>query len=200
VIVLPQNYNAGWEATIGEKTLSPQRVDGWEQGWVIGPGQPADVNFRYGPAAAFTAALLAGALGVLVCLVGVLLPARGRRDLPALATGRVGALDVVVVAVAGALLAGPLGVATFVLAGVLGLSTRRRPVEWGLAAALAMIGVGLGLSWHVVNDASWAVEWRQGWSLAAVGFVVAGLAAGRRAPGSEPVDGDDAEVAQADGR
>ncbi|HET6939397.1 MAG TPA: hypothetical protein VFI19_12360, partial [Nocardioides sp.] len=198
VIVLPQNYNDGWQATLGGKTLSPRRVDGWEQGWVVGPGQAATVTFRYRPAPAFTASLVVGAVGVLVCLVCLLLPARRRRDLPALTTGRAGALDVLVVAVAGGLLAGALGVAVFLLAGLLGLSTRRRPVEWGLAAALSMVGVGIGLAWHVVNDASWAVEWRQGWSLAAIGFVVAALAAGRSGPGSELVDRDDAEVAQAD--
>jgi arabinofuranan 3-O-arabinosyltransferase len=199
VVVLPQNFNAGWEATAGGITLAPQRVDGWEQGWVIGPGAEAKVTFRYRPAPLFTASLVGGAAGVLICLACALLPVRRRDDreeLPALAAGRVGVLDAVVVLVAGGLLAGAPGVGALLLGGLLGLATRRRSVEWGLLAALAMVGVGLGLSWDPVNEASWANDWRQGWSLAAVACVVAALAAGR---GSEAVDADHPEALQADG-
>jgi arabinofuranan 3-O-arabinosyltransferase len=181
VVVLPQNYNAGWVAKAGDVTLEPQRVDGWKQGWVLGPGAATTVTFRYQPAPLFTASLLGGAAGVLICLVCAALPGRRREQPSALAPGRVGLLDVVVTLVAGGLLAGTLGVAAFALAGLLGLAVRRRGVEWAPLAALAMVLVGVGLAWDRVNRADWANDWRQSFSLAAVACVVAALAGGRAA-------------------
>jgi arabinofuranan 3-O-arabinosyltransferase len=183
VVSLPQNFNDGWEARAGDVTLEPQRVDGWKQGWVLGPGGPAEVTFTYQPTTLFTGSLVAGGVGVLICLLCALLPGRRRHELPALAEGRVGLLDLAVVLVAGGLLAGVWGLAGFGAAVAVGLLTRRRTVEWGTAAALAMVLAGLGLSWDRINEADWANDWRQGWSLAAIAFVVAALAArwaGRR--------------------
>ena len=196
VLTLPQNDNAGWVATMDGATLEPQRVDGWKQGWVVPAGDAGTVTFSYRPATSFTAALVAGALGVLVCLVCALLPVRRRVDLPALGPGRVGVLDLLVVAVAGALLGGVLGLVAFGVAGLLGLVLARRFSGWGLLAGLAMVLVGLGLSWTRITGADWANDWRQVWSLVALACVVGALAVGRR---SAQVDADDAEVAQAHG-
>ncbi len=181
VLVLPQNVNDGWVATIGNQELKAQQVDGWKQGWIVPGGAAATVHFDYRPETTFRIVLGAGVVGVLLCLLGAALrprkPAAGKRSLPALRPGRVGGLDVVVVMVAGGLLAGWYGVAAVGAALVLGVAARRFE-GWGALAAASMLMVGAGLSWDRITQASWANEWRQAWSLAVVGCLVAALATG----------------------
>jgi arabinofuranan 3-O-arabinosyltransferase len=188
VLVLPQNVNDGWVATMGNQTLKAQRVDGWKQGWIVPGGAAATVHLDYRPETTFRIALGAGAVGVVVCLLGAALrprrSAEHKEPRPALEPGRAGVLDVVVVVVAGGLLVGWWGVAAVGAALVLGVAARRFE-GWPALAAASMLMVGVGLSWDRITQASWANEWRQGWSLAVVACVVAALATGlvrRRKP------------------
>ncbi|MDX6375121.1 MAG: arabinofuranan 3-O-arabinosyltransferase, partial [Nocardioidaceae bacterium] len=179
LLVLPQNENDGWVATMGRQELKAQRADGWKQGWIVPGGTAAEVTFDYRPEGTFRIALGAGAAGVLLCLLGAVLrprrPAREKPALPALVPGRVGLVDVVVVLTAGGLLVGWYGLAAVAAALVAGVAVRRFE-GWGTLAAAAMLMVGAGLSWDRITQASWANEWRQAWSLVVIGCVVAALA------------------------
>ncbi len=181
ILVLPQNFNDGWVATIGNKELVAQQADGWKQGWIVPGGEATKVSFDYRPEATFGIALGVGAAGVLLCLLGALLPPRRRaaekKPLPALVPGRVGLLDVVVVVAAGGLLVGWYGLAAVAVALVVGVAVRRFE-GWAALAAAAMLMVGAGLSWDRITQETWANEWRQGWSLAVVACLVAALATG----------------------
>ncbi|CAN5127378.1 alpha-(1-_3)-arabinofuranosyltransferase [soil metagenome] len=88
VLALPQNFNDGWRARIGDQTLTPTRVAGWQQAWVVPAGVEVTVRFDYPPDATFRIALGVGALGLLAVLA-VALRRRGSTssDLPSLTDG-----------------------------------------------------------------------------------------------------------------
>ena len=178
ILVLPQNFNKGWTARVGNQVLKPQQADGWKQGWIVAGGDPVTVTFDYEPETTFRIALAAGAIGLLGCLLGaVLRPRRAERERgprPALGAGGPWLLDVVVVVVAGGLLVGWYGVGA-VLGGLVAGRFLRRFDGWGWVSAAAMLLVGAGLSWDRITQASWANEWRQAWSLVAVACLVAAL-------------------------
>lgn len=62
------NFNAGWVATLGGKTLQPLRVDGWSQGWKVPAGAAGIVEIEYVPQDRYLAGLLGG-LGVLAVIL-----------------------------------------------------------------------------------------------------------------------------------
>ncbi|MBV9207533.1 MAG: DUF3367 domain-containing protein [Actinobacteria bacterium] len=63
-----QNYDRGWAAALDGRELTPVRLDGWQQGFVVpaGPGGTITLSFR--PAAAYHLALAASALAVAILL------------------------------------------------------------------------------------------------------------------------------------
>ncbi|MFD7157120.1 alpha-(1-_3)-arabinofuranosyltransferase family protein [Kribbella sp. NPDC059898] len=79
VLVVAQNYNEGWEAYDGSgQKLTPIRIGGWQQGWLLPAGQEQVVTARFMPDRTYRAALLLGLVALLsVLAVGVFLP-RGR--------------------------------------------------------------------------------------------------------------------------
>ncbi len=91
LLVVAENQNAGWQATLDGKPLEPQRVDGWKQGWWVPAGDATGVELTYAPQGPYRAALLVGVLGALA--VAVLAarrrqPRHGRHvDLPRLGAG-----------------------------------------------------------------------------------------------------------------
>jgi arabinofuranan 3-O-arabinosyltransferase len=82
-LVVPQNVNAGWQATLDGRRLRPVRLDGWEQAWLLPAGSHGTVTLTYLPNRIYQRAL-AGGLAALV-LLGLLALRAGRRR------GRVGA-------------------------------------------------------------------------------------------------------------
>ena len=76
-LVVPQNVNAGWQATLGGRRLRPVRLDGWEQAWLLPAGSSGTVTLTYQPNASYQRAL-AGGLAALV-LLGLLALRLGRR-------------------------------------------------------------------------------------------------------------------------
>jgi arabinofuranan 3-O-arabinosyltransferase len=66
-----ENYNDGWKATLNGRSLSPLRLDGWQQGWRIPAGAGGTVKLSYEPATTYDGALIGSgvALAVLVGLV-----------------------------------------------------------------------------------------------------------------------------------
>jgi arabinofuranan 3-O-arabinosyltransferase len=69
VLTIAQNYNEGWEAydATGRK-LTPIRVGGWQQGWVIPEGTEQVVTARFMPDREYRAGLLVGLLGLLAVI------------------------------------------------------------------------------------------------------------------------------------
>jgi arabinofuranan 3-O-arabinosyltransferase len=66
-LVVNENYNAGWHATIDGKQLHPVRLDGWKQAWLLPAGTAGLVHLTYQPQQIYRIAVLGG-LGVLVLL------------------------------------------------------------------------------------------------------------------------------------
>ena len=63
-----ESYNRGWAAALNGRQLTPVRLDGWQQGFVVpaGPGGTIALTFR--PAATYHLVLIATILGVAVLL------------------------------------------------------------------------------------------------------------------------------------
>ncbi|HEX2892736.1 MAG TPA: alpha-(1-_3)-arabinofuranosyltransferase family protein [Marmoricola sp.] len=194
LLALPQNLNVGWQARLGGRELTPQRVDGWKQGWWVPAGAAATVRFEYHPARQFQVLLGGGAALVLLVLVVAIVRPRSRRrpDRPPLVAGRAGVLDLVVVGVAGGLLAGWVGLVGGLAAVGLGLLLPYR-AAWSALAATALAAAGVGLTWSKIAEQHWALTWTQSCSMLALAAVIA-AAATRRARYAAP-----ASVVELDG-
>lgn len=78
ILVVRENVNSGWTATIGGFTLPTITLDGWQQGWYVAPGLSGDIVLTYEPNPAFQAAVLGGG-GLVAGLVAVaVFPWRGK--------------------------------------------------------------------------------------------------------------------------
>jgi arabinofuranan 3-O-arabinosyltransferase len=75
-LVVSQNYNVGWVAKIGDVTLKPVRIDGWQQGYIIPANKSGTVHMVMQPDSLFRKLLLLGALLLLLLLVLAVLPPR----------------------------------------------------------------------------------------------------------------------------
>lgn len=82
LLYLPENFNEGWVAEADGERLAPVRVDGWQQGWVLPPGEATTVELRFAPQRTYDVllplgigvsglVLLAGLVVLLAPLVGV---------------------------------------------------------------------------------------------------------------------------------
>ena len=65
-----ENANPGWRATLDGTALTPVRVDGWQQGWLLPAGAAGTVHLTFGPDHPYRWSLLLGALLALL-VVGV---------------------------------------------------------------------------------------------------------------------------------
>jgi arabinofuranan 3-O-arabinosyltransferase len=127
LLVVRENFNAGWQASLDGRRLAAVRVDGWQQAWRLPAGASGEVSLRYAPQTGFRAGLLLGLLAVvgLLVLVGTArrpsaAPPVGERSMPPRWATAL------------------CGTASFVLAGFV-----------GLAVAAAAIGLGwLAVRWR----------------------------------------------------
>ncbi len=87
-LVVPENANSGWVATLDGNTLTRARVDGWQQAWLVPAGAGGLVTLDFQPDRPYRAALLAGAIFVLLLVLLALIPARRRPHPAPLATDR----------------------------------------------------------------------------------------------------------------
>jgi arabinofuranan 3-O-arabinosyltransferase len=79
-LVVRQNYNVGWQASLGGRVLQPVRLDGWEQAWLLPAGTHGLVALTYVPNSTYQAALFGG-LGTLVLVIlAAFVPLRRRRE------------------------------------------------------------------------------------------------------------------------
>ena len=120
MLVVRENFNPGWQASLHGQRLRAVQLDGWQQGWQLPAGSSGVVSLRYTPQRPFQAGLLLGLLAVVGLLV---LAGTARRDSTAPPLGER--------AVRPAWLAALGLTASFVLAGLLGLA---------LAAAVTALG------------------------------------------------------------
>lgn len=138
-----ENVNDGWKATLNGEELTPVRLDGWQQAWLIPAGKSGTVHMEYEPAGLYRTALIGGAVGVAAL---VALAFAGRRRSAPTSAGDTGVppapgalLGTGVLTVVMALVAGPLALVVPVLAVV----ARWRPGALVPVAAAAMAAAGV---------------------------------------------------------
>ncbi|MFH8571340.1 alpha-(1-_3)-arabinofuranosyltransferase family protein [Streptomyces sp. NPDC017993] len=136
-----ENANDGWHATLNGRELTPLRVDGWQQAFLVPAGAGGTVELAYRPATTYHLGLVGGALGVLLLLASALIRRSPRTPPPALPappapSWLVGTLALTAVV---ALAAGPYALIVPVLA----VLAHRWPELLGPLALLAMLGAGI---------------------------------------------------------
>ena len=78
-LVVRENANPGWQATLAGKALIPAIIDGWQQAFVIPAGSGGVVELEYSPDRLFRDGLLAGAIAALLLVGMAVIPFRRRR-------------------------------------------------------------------------------------------------------------------------
>ncbi|MFT4287092.1 alpha-(1-_3)-arabinofuranosyltransferase family protein [Nocardioides sp.] len=178
VLALPQNFNAGWVATLDGERLRAQRVDGWQQGWVVPAGSAGTVSFSYPPDRPFRLGLLVGLGGVLLTAAVALALRRRRRPAAEPDAGRprpgARALEGAVVALALGLLGGWSGL---LLGGVVVVVLWRRPDGLDLAGPLAALALLLAVVPRAVAGLDGLAPVGQWCGLLAVALVAGSLLA-----------------------
>jgi arabinofuranan 3-O-arabinosyltransferase len=139
MLVVRENFNAGWQASLNGHRLPAVQLDGWQQAWQLPAGATGVVSLRYAPQTSFRAALLLGLLAVvgLLVLAGTArrpsaAPPAGERSVPRNWT-------VPLCLAASFVLAGVLGLA--VAAGVAALSWAAGRWRGGLPAWAAAVAI-----------------------------------------------------------
>jgi arabinofuranan 3-O-arabinosyltransferase len=125
LLVVPENVNPGWRATLAGRPLVSRTVDGWQQGYVVPAGAAGTVHLVFAPGRLYRAALAVGAIAVLLLVFLALLP--GGSDVPPSTYRRRRAVGPAVSVVT-------LGLALAVIGGVVGL------LALGSVAAVAEAG------------------------------------------------------------
>ncbi|MDI6102607.1 alpha-(1-_3)-arabinofuranosyltransferase family protein [Actinoplanes sp. NEAU-A12] len=162
LMVVPENHNAGWAATLNGQELRPVRVDGWQQAFVLPAGEGGSVILRFTPDDPYRTGLAAGAGCILLVVVLALLPVRRRAvpagPPPARANTVIPAGDwwmLVPLVVLVVVLGGPAGAALLLLA----LIVRQVRPRWlpGLAFASAATAVGVAVGGRLLGHGQdWA--------------------------------------------
>jgi arabinofuranan 3-O-arabinosyltransferase len=145
LLVVRENANPGWVATIDGRELTPVTADGWAQGWVVPAASVGEVRLAFTPQRPFQLGLIGGFLAAAGL---VFMALRTWRADPAATVGAVAAamapaprwVAMVGVVAAGALLAGGAGALVSISAVVLAprLAARSR--------ATLMVGLGGALT------------------------------------------------------
>ncbi|WP_250643632.1 alpha-(1-_3)-arabinofuranosyltransferase [Frankia sp. AiPa1] len=154
-----ENANTSWTAKLNGAELTPVRLDGWQQGWIVPAGVGGTIVIQNTPGEEYRRNLVVGLLLVLVLLALAVMPTptgrlRRRQDrldeplmpwllqLPGLARVPTRLAWVALVMVALVLVAGPVALAVPVLV----WAGRRWPAAPAWGAGLAMIGAGIAVA------------------------------------------------------
>jgi arabinofuranan 3-O-arabinosyltransferase len=81
-LVLNQNFNPGWQASIAGRRLPAARVDGWKQAWLLPAGTSGTVMLTYPPQAPYRAALTGGLATLALVLLAAWWPGARRQRAP----------------------------------------------------------------------------------------------------------------------
>lgn len=183
LLEVTENFNPGWTAELDGVALTPLRVDGWRQAWVIPPGQGGQVDMAFAPNGAYQLGLGIGAMGLLGLIVLLVWPTRRQYGPQSMVEGPVGpAVLAGMGLIASVLLAGLPGLAVGAVGiGALVWGARRRGLEKGRAVETRAILAGASILFAGILAAM--MPWPErldapGWmiGLAAL-FTVLGLAA-----------------------
>ncbi|MEU6077989.1 alpha-(1-_3)-arabinofuranosyltransferase [Micromonospora sp. NPDC047074] len=198
LLVVPENANAGWTASLDGRPLTATRVDGWQQAWVLPAGGDGEVHLVFAPDRTYRGGLAAGAGAALAVLLLAVVPVRRRATtgaapalpgpIPAEGPAWVTGVSLVVLLAA---LGGVLPVAIVLAAMLLRQFARRAlpVVVFGALTVATVTAVAGRLQGH---GQEWAYgPWVQGAMLVAVGAVVAAVL---------PVPGVPPDAATADAR
>jgi arabinofuranan 3-O-arabinosyltransferase len=82
-LVVDQNFNAGWQASVGGKVLLPVQLDGWKQGWLLPAGTRGLVTLSYRPQAPYRLSVAGGLIALAVIAVIGWVPLWRRRRVAA---------------------------------------------------------------------------------------------------------------------
>jgi arabinofuranan 3-O-arabinosyltransferase len=63
-----ENFNPGWAATLNGRALTPVRLDGWQQGFVVPAGAGGAITLTFRPAATYHLVLVASLVAAFVLL------------------------------------------------------------------------------------------------------------------------------------
>ncbi|KAA1417861.1 DUF3367 domain-containing protein [Nocardioides humilatus] len=88
LLSVPENYNDGWVAEVDGKELTPIRVDGWQQGWILPESGEVTVELSFRPQRTYDVVLplgiaASGSLLLAALVVALLSVVRRRRGLAA---------------------------------------------------------------------------------------------------------------------
>jgi len=64
-----QNFGTGWTASLNGKSLTPIRLDGWQQGYLVPAGRGETVQMTFAPERTYLLGLGVGVLGVILLLL-----------------------------------------------------------------------------------------------------------------------------------
>ena len=136
-----ENANDGWHATLDGRELTPLRVDGWQQAFLVPAGAGGTVQLSYEPAVTYDLGLIGGAAGVLLLVVSALVSRTPRTPQPAPPAPPAPSwvLGVVALTAVVAMAAGPYAVIVPLLA----LLARFRHQLLVPLALVAMLGAGV---------------------------------------------------------
>jgi arabinofuranan 3-O-arabinosyltransferase len=184
LLVVPENTNSGWTATLDGRRLDTVAVDGWQQGYVLPAGPAGTVDLEFGPGAVYRSALAGGAGAVLLLALLAVLPVRSPPPMPSRRPRRGARPALVLTALAGtALVAGVWGVAVLgVLWAAAAWAGARRQLLLGTTAATAVVAAG-GLLLAVPAGTATA---RQVLAIVALMAVVTGVLPAVRRPIGPP--------------
>ncbi|MDG4825110.1 alpha-(1-_3)-arabinofuranosyltransferase family protein [Asanoa sp. WMMD1127] len=192
LLVVPENFNAGWTASLGGTRLTAVRVDGWQQAFEVPPGAGGTVTLTFAPDEPYRLGLLAGAAAVVLVVLLAAVPARRRRVAPA-----GGPPATAPSALSSWWIAVPLGVIAVALGGVAALALLVaamlvRQLRPGALPGIALLAAGGGTAVAVLGRVQgYGQEWAYGAvvqaaMLTAVCAVAATLAPSPRQPADPP--------------
>ncbi|MFF2811650.1 alpha-(1-_3)-arabinofuranosyltransferase family protein [Streptomyces sp. NPDC058000] len=78
-----ENANDGWHATLNGRELTPLRIDGWQQAFLVPASAGGTVELTYTPATLYHLGLIGGALGIALLLAAALIRRTPRTPPPA---------------------------------------------------------------------------------------------------------------------
>ncbi|HSS10273.1 MAG TPA: alpha-(1-_3)-arabinofuranosyltransferase family protein, partial [Acidimicrobiales bacterium] len=156
-LTVDENFNSGWEAKLDGHRLTPFRIDGWRQAFLVPAGAAGTVVLHYAPTHAYRASLILGAGLVLLLVALALLPASLRHREIAAGTAPslwvIAALTILIAIWVGGALAflAPLALLLYLVPTIdraHGRGWHRRGAIGPWVGALAMAGAAISVALH----------------------------------------------------
>jgi arabinofuranan 3-O-arabinosyltransferase len=147
LLVVHENFNSGWHASVGGHALSAIRVDGWQQAFQIPAGTNATVHLDYRPQRTFSASLILGLLFAIGLIAMAIWPAGNARTAPSAELAPRWLTQLTLAAIIAVQVAGVAGVLTFLL--IAAVRYLLWPADRSVPSALpaiAFLAAGVGIA------------------------------------------------------